>query len=105
MQHSGYYLWEGITFLMQILVGTGLLVLRRKARGRPAFTDADRQLFFANPRARVSTPKFWVNFVLATFLCLFVGLLERLVLAPFGAAVLATAQLITVLGIVKKSLC
>ena len=43
MQHSGYYLWEGITFLMQILVGTGLLVLRRKAGGRAAFTEADRQ--------------------------------------------------------------
>jgi hypothetical protein len=54
---------------------------------------------------RVSTPKFWVNFGVAAFLCLFVGLLERLILAPFGAAVLATAQLITFLGIVKKSLC
>jgi hypothetical protein len=105
MQHSGYYLWEGITFLMQILVGTGLLVLRRKASGRPAFTEADRQLFLARPRVRVSTPKFWVNFSVAAFLCLFVGLLERLILAPFGAAVLATAQLITFLGIVKKSLC
>ena len=105
MQHSGYYLWEGITFLMQILVGTSLLVLRRKAGGRPAFTEADRQLFFASPRLRVSTPEFWVNFAVATFLCLFVGLLERLILAPFGAAVLTTAQLITFLGIVKKSLC
>jgi hypothetical protein len=105
MQHSGYYLWEGITFLMQILVGTSLLVLRRKAGGRPAFTEADRQLFFASPRVQVSTPEFWVNFAVAAFLCLFVGLLERLVLAPFGAAVLITAQLITFLGIVKKSLC
>jgi hypothetical protein len=105
MQHSGYYLWEGITFLMQILVGTSLLVLRRKAGGRPAFTEADRQLFFASPRLRVSTPEFWVNFAVATFLCLFVGLLERLILVPFGAAVLTTAQLITFLGIVKKSLC
>ena len=105
MQHSGYYLWEGITFLMQILVGTGLLVLRRKAGGRPAFTEADRQLFFAPPRVRVSTPKFWVNFGVAAFLCFLVGLLERLILAPFGAAVLATAQLITFLGIVRKSLC
>jgi hypothetical protein len=105
MEHSGFYVWEGMTFLMQILVGIGLLVLRRKASGRPAFTENDRQLFFSRSRASVSTTRFWINFGIAVFLCCFAGLLTQLVLAPFGAGVLATAQLITFLGIVKKSLC
>jgi hypothetical protein len=105
MEQSGYFLWEGFTFLLQILFAISLLVLRRKANGRPAFTDADRQLFFAHPRIKTSTPKFWINFGIAAFLCFFAGLLERLILGPFGAAVLGTAQLITYMGIVKKSLC
>jgi hypothetical protein len=105
MEYIGFYLWEGIMFLMQILVGLGLLVIRRKAGGRPAFTDADRQLFFTRCRAGVRTPKFWLNFGIAALLCLFAGLLERLVLGPFGPAALATAQLVTFMGIVKKSLC
>jgi hypothetical protein len=105
MEHSGYYMWEGITFLMQILVGIGLLVLRRKASGRPAFTEDDRQLLFSRSRVSLSTTRFWINFGIAAFLCFFAGLLEQLLLGPFGAGVLATAQLITFMGIVKRSLC
>jgi hypothetical protein len=105
MEHSGYYLWEGIIFFTQILVGMGLLVLRRKASGRPSFTNADRQLFFGRARVGVLTPQFWTNFGIAALLCFFVGLLVQLALAPFGAGILATAQLIAFMGIVKKSLC
>jgi hypothetical protein len=105
MEHSGYYLWEGIIFFTQILVAMGLLVLRRKANGRPSFTNADRQLFFGRARIRMLTPRFWTNFAIAALLCFFVGVLMQLVLAPLGAGILATAQLITFTGIVKKSLC
>ena len=105
MEQSGYFLWEGFTFLLQILFAMSLLVLRRKANGRPAFTDADRQMLFARPRVKRSTPNFWIHFGIAAFLCFFAGLLELLILGPFGAAVLAIAQLITYMGIVKRSLC
>jgi hypothetical protein len=105
MEHCGYYLWEGIIFLTQIMIGTGLLVLRRKANGRPSFTSADRQLFFGLAHIRMLTPQFWTNFAIAALLCFFVGLLMQLVLAPFGAGILAIAQLITFMGIVKKTLC
>jgi hypothetical protein len=46
-----------------------------------------------------------MNFASAAVLCFFVGLLMQLVLAPFGAGILATAQLITFMGIVNKALC
>jgi len=105
MEHSGYYLWEGITFLTVISVGIGLLVLRRKASGRAAFTHDDRQLFFGHSQVTISTPRFCINLGIAVFLCYFAGLLEHLILAPFGASVLATAQLLTLMGIVKKWLC
>jgi hypothetical protein len=105
MEHSGYYLWEGIIFLTQILVGMCLLVLRRKVNGRPSFTSADRRLFFRRARVGILTPQFWKNLAIAALLCLFAGLLLQLALAPFGAGILATAQLLTFMGIVKKSLC
>ena len=105
MDRIGYFLWEGVTFLTILFVGTNLLVLRRKASGRPAFTDYDRQLFFGHPEVRLSKPRFYINFGIAVFLCYLAGFLEYLLLARFGASILATAQLITFLGIVKRSLC
>lgn len=105
MKHVGYFLWEGITFLTILSAGIGLLVLRRRASGNPAFTDRDRQLFFGHPEVRLSKPRFYVNFGIAVFLCYLAGFLEYLLLARFGASILATAQLITFLGIVKRSLC
>ncbi len=105
MEHIGYYLWEGIAFSTILFVGTGLLVLRRKASGRSAFTDHDRQLFFGQPAVRVSKPRFCINFGITVFLCYLAGSLEYLLLARFGASILATAELLTLLGIVKKWLC
>ena len=46
-----------------------------------------------------------MNFGIAVFLCYLAGSLEYLLLERFGASILATAQLITFLGIVKRSLC
>ena len=105
MERIGYFLWEGVTFLTILLVGTGLLVLRRKVRGRPAFTNYDRQLFFGPPPVTVSKPRFYINFGIAVFLCYLVVFLEYQLLARFGASILATAGLLTLLGIVKKWLC
>ena len=105
MEQIGYFLWEIITFLTILFASIGFLVLRRKASGNPAFTDRDRQLFFGHPEVRLSKPRFYVNFGIAVFLCYLAGFLEYLLLARFGASILATAQLITFLGIVKRSLC
>jgi len=105
VEQIGYFLWEVLTFLTIIFAGIGLLVLRRKASGNPAFTDHDRQLFFGRPEVRLSKPRFYMNFGIAVFLCYLAGFLEYLLLSRFGAGILATAQLITFLGIVKRSLC
>ena len=105
MEHLGHLLWELITFSTILFAGLGLLVLRRRATGKPAFTDCDRQLFFGRPEIKLSEPRFYLNFGIAVFLCYSAGFLEYLLLAPFGAGILATAQLLTFLSLVKKSLC
>jgi hypothetical protein len=102
MDDSGYYVLEGFTFLLAILVAAALLVLRRKAAGKPAFTRDDRQLFFGPSPIAVSTRRFYFNFGMAIFLCCLIVPLEQIILARFGAGVLAVAQLFTLLAIVKK---
>jgi len=105
VEQIGYCLWEGVTFLTILFVATCLLVLRRKAGGRPAFTDHDRQLFFGYPEIRLSTARFYIHFGIAVLLSYLVGAVEYMVLARFGAGILATAELLTLMGIVKKFLC
>gem|GEM_PF-766228 len=105
MEHLGHLLWELITFSTILFAGLGLLILRRRATGKPAFTERDRRLFFSRPEMKLSKPRFYLNFGIAVFLCYSAGFLEYLLLACFGAGILATAQLLTFLSIVKKSLC
>ena len=79
-----------------------MLVLRRKASGKPAFTDHDRQLFFGHSEIGLSEPRFYIHLGIAVLLCYLIGSLEYLLLARFGAGILAAAGLITLLAIVKK---
>jgi hypothetical protein len=100
----GFVLWETITLLSVVLGGIGLMVLRRKASGRPAFTELDRQLFFGPRKIAVSTAKFWINFSAAVFLCFVINVLEFLIFGWLGPALLTMVVLITSMGIVDKLL-
>ena len=100
----GLVLWEVITLLSVVLGGIGLVVLRRKTNGRPAFTERDRQLFFGPRKITVSTAKFWINFSAAVFLCLSINMLEFLILGWLGPALLTMLVLVTSMGIVDKLL-
>jgi hypothetical protein len=100
----GLILWEVITLLTVVLGGIGIVALRRKANGRPAFTEGDRQLFFGPRKTRVSTAKFWVNFSIAIVLCFFIDVLEFLILGWLGPALLTLVVLVTSMEIVDKLL-
>ena len=102
MERGVYWIWEASAFLLQISVAMGLLVLRRKASGGPAFADENRQSFFGQSPVAVSTFGFWTNFGIAALLCYFTAFLEQLIFAHFGASVLATAELLTLLGIIER---
>jgi hypothetical protein len=104
LEKTGFVLWEGITLLMVIFGGIGMVALRRRASGRPAFTYEDRQLFFGRSRMRLPTPRLLFNFGVAIVLCFFSALLEVLILAPLGAGLLTVVLLLTSLGIVNKLL-
>lgn len=101
IEKIGFALWEAITLLAVMLVGIGIMVLRRKASGRPVFSDEDRQLFFGRLRIKAWTPKHLVKLGIAAFLCFLLVLLEMLMFAPLGAATLTVVLVLTSLAIVK----
>jgi len=98
----GFVLWEGITLLIVIFGGIGLLVLLRKSRGKPGFTTQDHQLFFGDSKTKMSKPKAVLTLGLAVILCLVIGVLEFILLAPLGAGVLTPVLVLTCLAIVYK---
>jgi len=98
----GYVLWEGITLLVVIFGAIGLLVLRRKSRGERGFTNHDYELFFGDSKIKMSKPKAVLTLGLAVILCLVIGVLEFIVLAPLGVSLLTPALVLTCLGIVYK---
>jgi hypothetical protein len=98
-------LWEGTILLIEIMIVFTVLVLRRKASGRPAFTLQDRQLFFGQAGVKLYPPRFWFKLSMVAVLCSVVGLMEYAIFAPLGASVLATVQLLTFMGFVHKWLC
>jgi hypothetical protein len=100
----GLVLWEVITLLTVVLGGIGIVAWRRKASGRPAFTERDRRLFFGPRKITVSTAKFWINFSTAVLLCLAINMLEFVILGWIGPALLTMVVLITSMGIVDKLL-
>jgi hypothetical protein len=102
IEKFGYVLWEGIILPIVIFGGIGLLVLRRKSRGKPAFTNQDYELFFGASKIKMSKPKEVLTLGLAVILCLIIGGLEFIVLAPLGATLLTSALVLTSLAIVYK---
>jgi hypothetical protein len=100
----GFVLWEGFTLLLVIFGGIGILVLRRRFSGKPAFTDRDRQLFFGHPKVARSTPRLLINFGTAVLLCSFVVVVEKLIFASLGPVAVTVVVLFSSLGIVNRLL-
>src|SRR5438046_9973958 len=75
LEKAGFVLWEGITLLMVIFGGIGMVGLRRRARGRAAFTYEDRHLFFGRSSGRVPNPRLLFTFGVGILLAFFSAML------------------------------
>jgi hypothetical protein len=101
MEQIGYILSEA-PFLVLIIAATVKLVSWRRARAnRPQFSDLDRATLFRAPSGRPRRFQFYVRFLLAVFAVLVAGLLQFIALAPFGAAVLTAALVLSSAAIVR----
>jgi hypothetical protein len=66
------------------LMAMVLIIVRRTRRGEKASTDEDWRLLFGKARAEVLSVHYGVKLGFAFILCLFLGIVEYLVLFPYG---------------------
>jgi hypothetical protein len=92
MDEIGYVLSEVPVLLFVIWFAVRLIQHRRYRRNQPIYSDKDRQLLFSKtPEA----PVFCLGLARAILAATAVTYLEILTLAPFGAAILSAALLLT----------
>jgi hypothetical protein len=101
LEQMGYVLWEGLVLVCVLAGSLAFVVLRRKMSGRPALINQDWKSLFKKPPATVSKPRLCLRFALAVFLFSCIGVLELLVFAQLGAAILSVSLLVSCAGIVN----
>jgi len=104
MEMIGFVLWESLMLLFVLLAGLGVLMIRRKASGRPVFTRHDWLMYFGDLQLRMSKPRLALRLTYAVFLCSLVLLISNPLL-PFMRAGLYTVTIgFICLGIVRVAL-
>jgi hypothetical protein len=104
MEKMGFVLWEGLTLLFVILAGLGVLIIRRRASGRPAFTRHDWLTYFGDLQMRISKPRLALRLSYAAFLCSCLTLIGNPFLVRVGPGLYSVTIVFACLGIVKVAL-
>jgi hypothetical protein len=104
MDSFGHVLSEGTMFLFVLLVGIGVVALRRRLNGKPAFSDQDWRFFFGKGGMGAFTPKFCLKVGLAVVVFSVFALIEVLLLDSFGAGILAGLLVLTLVTVIKLTL-
>ena len=104
MEKIGYILSEAPIFLFVVWFAVRLVQFRRYRNNRPIFTATDRRLLDSRPRIAPSTVEFHCRFVVAVLAVTAIGILEFIVLAPFGAAIVSGTLLLSSAAIVRRML-
>jgi hypothetical protein len=104
MDSFGHVLSEATMFLFVLLVGVGVVALRRRLNGNPAFTDQDWRFFFGKAGMGALTPRFCLKLGLAVVLFSVCAVVEVLLLDYFGAGILAGVLVLTLIGVINLTL-
>jgi len=104
MDRLGYILSEAPVLILMIWFAVRLVQVRRFRENRPFFTEDDRRVLFEPPPHEPRTWRFYSRLALATAAFMTIGFLEILVLAPFGAAIVTGALLLTAAAVVRRAL-
>jgi hypothetical protein len=100
MDEIGYVLSEVPVLLFVIWFAFRLVQYRRYRRNQPIYSDKDRQLLFSKTKTTLEQPVF-LGLARAILAATAATYLEILMLAPFGAAILSAALLLTSAAIVR----
>ena len=104
MENLGYILSEAPVFFLTMWFAIRLVHYRRYRRNQPLFSDSDRRLLFAKTKPKLESPVFRLRLVRSILAVTAAMYLEIVVLAPFGAGILATILLLTSAAIVHRIL-
>jgi hypothetical protein len=66
------------------LGGLGVVRLRRTLRGEKVFSDRDWLFLFGRPKNEVLTATFWIKVSCVVVICFLIGLVEYVIVAPYG---------------------
>jgi hypothetical protein len=101
MDKIGYILSEVPVLLFVIWFAFRLVQYRRYRRNQPIYSDKDRQLLFSKTTSTLEPPVLRLGLARAVLAATAATYFEILTLAPFGAAILSAALLLTSAAIVR----
>ena len=100
MEEFGYLLSELPVLVLMIWAAVKIIHWRRARENRPRFNEADRFMLFQAGRYGPDRWQFYPRFVLAVLAVSLLGSLQMVVLAPFGAAIVTGAFVLTSTAVV-----
>lgn len=104
MEKLGYIISEAPVLFLVIWFALRLVQYRRYRNKQPLFSDRDRELLFPQNKLDLRSPMVRVRLARCILLVTAATYVEFLVLAPFGAAILAVSLMLTSAGVVHEVL-
>ena len=92
-------IWEATNGLLLIPVVIGLVMLARRLRGKPVFTERDWLFLFGYSRKEVFSPRLLLRFAAMLGVVVLVGLGISFYVLPYGLGWFVGAVALTIAGI------
>lgn len=92
-------IWVATNGLLLFPVVIGLVMLARRLRGQPVFTERDWRFLFGCPRNEVFSLRLWLRFAALLLVVVIIGLAISFYVLPFSLGWSVSAVLLTIAGI------
>jgi hypothetical protein len=102
MDKLGYLLSEIPALIFIVWFAVRFFQFRRRQNHQPSYSETDKELLFGAPRERARKSAVYLRLALAIVAVTMIGVLEIIVLAPFGAAIITASLLLTSTAIVHR---
>src|SRR5947199_2869903 len=99
MNLGDYLIWEATNGLLLIPTVIGLVMLVRRFRGRPVFSERDWLFLFGHSRKEVFSLRLLLRFCAMFILVVIVGLGVSFYVLPYGLGWFVGAVVLTIVGI------
>jgi len=104
MDNLGYLLSELPTLIFVVWFAVRFFQFRRRQKNQPTYSETDRRLLFGTTKQPSANAAVYIRLVLPIVAVITTSVLEIIVLAPLGAAILTGLLLLTSTAIVRHLL-